>query len=151
MPNLATNRAKFNLLGHRYRAVAAPANLFVALGTAATTPTADTNTMGEITEIAAGNGYTAGGIQLTPNATDFDTYVEDDTNDRAYVQVRDVVWTASGGNLPASGAGASWAFLTGPNATVANREIDAAFDLTSPRVVSDGQTLSLLNLEIRIN
>lgn len=150
MANSATNRGKYNLLSHRYRGATLPSAMYVALCTAATTPTPDTNVLGDLTEIAAGNGYTSGGYSLTPGATDFDTLVEDDTNDWAYVQAKDVVWTASGGNLPASGSGASWAVLLGPHATVGSREVDAAYDLTSARTVSVGQTLTLQNLEIRL-
>ena len=151
MANVPTNRCKYNLLAHRYRGATVPSGMFVALGTATTTPTADTNTMADITEIAAGNGYTSGGVAVTPGVSDFDTLTEDDTNDRAFVQLKDIVFTATGGNLPASGLGASWAFLTGPNATVSLREIDAAFDLTSARTVSDTQALTLQNLEVRIS
>ena len=150
MANVFTNRGKYNNVGHRYRGVSLPANLYAALCTAATAPTADTNTLSQLTQITTGNGYSDGGITLTPGATDFDTYVEDDTNDYAYVQIKDLVWTASGGNLPASGDGASWMVLTGPHATVGSREVDAAFDLTSPRTVSTGQALTIQNAEVRL-
>jgi hypothetical protein len=122
----------------------------MALCTSATTPTADTNTLSEMTQIASGNGYTTNGIQLTPNATDFDVFTEDDTNDRALIQIKDLVWTASGGNLPASGNGARWAVLTDDNATAGSRQIEDWFDLVSDRTVSDTQTLTLQNCEKRL-
>jgi hypothetical protein len=103
-----------------------------------------------LTEIAAGQGYTAGGISLARNTTDFDVWTEDDGNDRALIQLKDMVWTAAGGNLPASGNGARWACLTDDNATPANREVIAAFDLVSDRTISDTQTLTLQNCEIRL-
>ena len=68
-----TNRLKFNVLGWVFRAVAIPTNFYAALFTSATAPTADTDTKGELTEIAAGNGYAAGGIQLSKNATGCDS------------------------------------------------------------------------------
>jgi hypothetical protein len=41
--------------------------------------------------------------------------------------------------------------LTDDNATVANREIIAYWDLTSPRSVSDGQTLTLQDCQLDLN
>lgn len=150
MASGVTNRGKFKMLGWSFRGTAAEANMFVALLTSATAPTADTNLMSDHTEIAAGTGYTSGGISLTPNATDWDVYTEDDTNDRALIQIKDVVWTATGGNLPTSGNGARWAVLTDDNVTVGSREIYSWFDLVSDRTVSDTQTLTIQNMEIRL-
>jgi len=146
-----TNRGKFSMLGWVFRAVALPTNFYVGLVTSAAAPTADTNTFGQLTEVADTQGYTTGGYQLTPGAVDFDTLTEDDTGDKGLVQVKDVVWTASGGNLPASGSGARYAVLLDDNATVANRLVLAYWDLTADRTVSDGQTLTLQNLEIDLN
>ena len=146
-----TNRGKYRLLGWVLRNDMEPANFYVALVTSATAPDADTNTLGDLTEIAAGNGYTSGGYQLTPGSTDFDIHTEDDANDRGLVQLKDVAWTASGGSIPASGSGARYAVLTDDNATVADREVLFYWDLSSDRSVSDGQTLTLQDCEIRIN
>lgn len=147
-----TNKGKYRMLEHFYRRPTMPTNLFLALVTSAVAPVADTNTMAELTQIANGNGYnaTAGGFSLTPGATDFDVLTEDDANDRAFVQLKDIVWTASGGPIPASGAGARWAVLTDDNGTVASREIFDWFDLVSDRSVSDGQSLTLQDAEQRI-
>src|SRR3990172_125690 len=103
MPSLVTNRGTYKFLDWLFRGTALPANVYIALVTSAVAPTVDTNTLGELTEIAAGNGYTTGGYQLTLNTTDFDTLIEDDTLDRALVQIKNVVWTASGGSIPPSG------------------------------------------------
>lgn len=146
-----TNRGKYKNLGYAYRAVTIPTNFYLALWTSATAPDADTNVMSDGTEIAAGNGYTTGGYQLTPGATDYDVWTEDDGNDRALLQMKDIVWTASGGNIPASGDGARYAVHTDDNGTVANREVYQYFDLTADRTVSTGQTLTLQNCEMRIN
>ena len=145
-----TNKGKYRMLGWVFRADAEPTNYYVALVTSATAPTADTNTLSDLTEIAAGNGYTSGGYSLTPGATDFDSHTENDTNDRGELQIKDVVWTASGGSIPASGGGARYAVLLDDNATVANREVLAWWDLTSDRTVSDGQSLTLQDLELRL-
>lgn len=125
-------------------------NYYVALVTSATAPTADINTLSQLTEIAAGNGYTTGGFQLTPGTTDFDSITENDTDDRGEVQIKDVTWTASGGAIPGSGSGARYAVLTDDNGTVGSREVYAYWDLSSDRTVSSGQTLTLQNLELRL-
>lgn len=143
-----TNRGRFKMLDWCFRGSALPTNYYVALCTSAATPTVDTNTFSELTEIAAGNGYTAGGISLTKNSTDFDTLTEDDTNDKALVQIKDLIWTASGGSLPASGNGARWAILTDDNATPGSRLVLAWWDLVSDRSVSVGQPLTLQNCEL---
>lgn len=144
-----TNKGAFQMLGILFRNTTEPTAFFLALVTNATPPTADTNTLGGLTEIAAGNGYTSGGISIARDATDFDTLTEDDGNDRAFVQIKDTVWTASGGTLPGSGDGARYAVLTDDNGTVGSREVYAYFDLVSDRSVSSGQTLTLQNCELR--
>lgn len=146
-----TNKGKFRFLDWVFRGTALPTNFYIALVTSAVAPVADTNTFSELTEITAGNGYTAGGISLTKNSTDFDVLTEDDTNDRGLVQLKDIVWTASGGSIPASGSGARYAILTDDNATQGSREIITFWDLVSDRTVSTGQTLTLQDCEIRIN
>lgn len=146
-----TNKLKYKILGWAFRGETIPTNFYVALFTSATAPTADINTKSELTEVASGNGYTTGGIQLSKNSTDFDVWTEDDTNDRGLIQIKDLVWTASGGNLPGSGDGARYACKTDDNATQGSREVYAYWDLSSDRVVSDGQTLTLQDCEIRIN
>jgi hypothetical protein len=145
-----TNKGKMSILDAYFRDAGAPTNFYVMLFTDATAPTADTNTESQLTEIADGNGYTTGGYQLTKNSTDFDVLTEDDTNDRALIQIKDVVWTASGGSIPDSGDGARYVMITDDNATIADREAYQYFDLVSERSVSDGQTLTLQNLEIRL-
>jgi len=146
-----TNRGKYMMLGWAYHGEAIPTNFYVALLTDASAPTADSNVMSDHTQIATGTGYTDGGYQLTPGGTDFDVWTEDDVNDRGLIQLKDIVWTASGGDIPNSGDGARYAVLTDDDGTVANREIYHYWDLSSARTVSDGQTLTLQNCEIRIN
>lgn len=144
-----TNRGRFYLLG-LIRGGTLKTNYFIALVTSATPPTVDINTLGEMTEITAGNGYTAGGIQIDPNATDFDTLVEDDGNDRAETQIIDIVWTAASGPIPSAGGDARYAVLTDDNGTVGSREVYAFWDLSTGRQISDTQTLTLQDLELRL-
>lgn len=146
-----TNKGKMKLLDWALRQATPPTNLYLALVTSATAPTADINTLGELTEIAAGNGYTSGGYQLNMNSTDFDTVTEDDANDRGLIQLKDITWSASGGSIPDTGNGARYAVLTDDNATVGSREVYYYWDLSSDRSVTDGQDLTLQNCELRIN
>lgn len=144
-----TNKGKAAMLDSYFRATGTPTNFYVALVTSATAPDADTNTLSDLTEIAAGNGYTSGGIQLSRNSTDFDVLTENDTNDRGDMEIKDLVWTASGGSIPGSGSGARYAVLTDDNGTIANREVICYWDLSSDRTVTDGNTLTLSDFEIR--
>lgn len=145
-----TNKGKAAIMDGYFRATGIPTSFYVALCTADSTPDADTNTMADLTEIAAGNGYTSGGESVDRNTTDFDTLTENDTDDRGDLQIKDITWTASGGSIPASGGGARWAVLTDDDGVVANREVYAYWDLSSARSVTDGQDLSLQDLELRL-
>lgn len=145
-----TNKGKYKILGWALRGETAPTNFYVALVTSATAPDPDIDTLSQLTEIANGNGYTTGGYQLSKNSTDFDVWTEVDASDYALIQIKDVVWTASGGTIPASGNGARYAVLLDDNGTVGSREVYYYWDLTSDRSVSNGQTLTLQNCEIRI-
>lgn len=110
-------------------------------------PGPDTNTLSDLVEIPAGNGYTTGGISVARNSTDFDTLTEDDTNDKSVLQLKNETWTASGGNLPSSGY-ATYAVLITDEATVANRQVVNFWYLGGDRVVSDTQQLVLQDLEL---
>ena len=137
------------LLAWPFPRVAMPTNLYVALVTSAIAPTVDIKTLGELTEIAAGNGYTTGGYQLTPGATDFDVMTEDDTGDKALTQIKDIAWQASGGSIPDSGDGARYAVLTDDNGVVANRQVIAAWDLVSDRLATAGFAITLEDCELQ--
>lgn len=141
-----TNRGKVELL--EMLRGDTPTNFYMALCTSADTPDADTNTLSDLTEINAGNGYSAGGYSLNPDSADFDVITEHDSLDRGKIQLKDIIWTASGGTLPASGDGARWAILLNDDS---NADVIAYFDLESDRQVSDGQELKLQNCEIRLN
>lgn len=145
-----TNRGKYKVLGWSFRGVTIPTNYYIVLCTSAATPTVDQDTFSGLTQVSTGNGYTAGGTSLNKNATDWDTWTQDNvTNDDAFIQLKDIVYTASGGTLPASDS-ARWAVLTDDNATLNSREVYAFFDLVSDRQVSDTQTLTLQDMELRI-
>jgi hypothetical protein len=151
MAGFVTNRGRKRELDSFYRGQNTPGGFFIGLVKAAAAPTADTNVWSDVSgqEIAAGNGYTANGISVARNTTDWDVLTEDDANDRALVQLKNIVWTASGGPIPSSGGGARYAILMDDNGTPANRDVIAVFDLGSDRTVSDGQTLTLVDCERR--
>ena len=144
-----TNRGKYDALALWARTTSPVTSTFY-LALIKSTPTADTNTMSDVTQIATGNGYNDGGLSVSRNTTDFDVLTEDDTNDLAYVQLKDFSWSASGGPIPSDSNGATYCVLTDDNATVANRDIFHYGSLSSARVVSSGQTLTLQNFEIRL-
>lgn len=153
MAGFVTNRGKERELDVMYRGQNAPGGFYLALVTAAASPTVDTNLWSDLSanEIAAGNGYSAGGQAISRNTTDWDVLTEDDAADRALVQLKNIAWTASGGPIPASGAGARYAVLLDDNATPANREVLIVWDLGADRTVSSGQTLTLVDSERRSN
>ena len=108
---------------------------------------ADINTMSQLTEIPAGNGYSAGGILLTRNSTDFPTVTEDDSQNLAKVTMRDLSWPASGGPIPVSGTGAAFLACVDNNVTPGSREALFVLDIRDGsqtlRNVSDGQPLTI--------
>ena len=55
-----TNKGKFSALDAYMRNAGAPTNFNIALFTSATTPTADTNLVSDLTQIATGHGYADG-------------------------------------------------------------------------------------------
>ncbi len=146
-----TQRGLKLLFDYALQGVTVPTNFYVALVTDATAPAWATTTLGGLTEIAAGNGYTSGGFSLTPNTTDFDAQVLNSAPDFVDQQVKDVTWTASGGNIPGSGDGASYAVLTTDEGTVANRQVLAYWPLPSePITVASGLTLTLIDAFMRL-
>ena len=140
-----------NMLQKRFQGEALETNLYVALFTAAAPITIETELFSSLTEIAIGNGYdSSGGEALSLNNTDFDVLTIDEAGNRAYVQLRDIVFTAAGGPLPADSVGARWMGLTDDNVTVGSRQIQAGWELGADRVVSDGQDLTIQNAELRL-
>jgi len=134
-----TNRGKKLLVDYYFRRQGTlPTNFYVAMVTSAIAPSPDINLLGDLTQIAVGNGYADGGYQLTPNTSDFDVLTEDDTLDKAILQIKDVVFNAAGGPIPASGNGARYGALTDDNATAANRQVFFYWVVVSDRSVASG-------------
>lgn len=144
-----TNRGKFACLGYWCRSTD-PLTLQFYMALVKSTPDQDDNLMSDLTEVAAGNGYTAGGEPVARSAAGWDVLTEDDGNDWALCQVADEVWTAAGGDLPSDSVGATYAVITDDDAVVANREVYHYGSLGGARVVSTGQTLTIQNFEVRL-
>lgn len=144
-----TNVGKQRLLGHAFVNVPVPSKYYVVLATDAETPTVASAKASDVTEVVSGHGYTPGGLAVTPGPDNFDVYTIDAVADYAYVQLKDVEWTASGGDLPAQGS-ARWAVLTGDGEVAGDRPVYAVWDLAHNRKVSETQKLVLKNCELRI-
>lgn len=150
-----TNRGKIRVLeialANTAQSGYIPTGFAVHLCTPATAPTAGTNTITALTEVADGNGYSTAGYSINRNLTDWDVQTEDDANTYSYMQLKDVAWTAAGGDIPSAGSGARYAILTNNTSTLASREVYMYWDLSSERTVSNGQTLTLQNCEARLS
>lgn len=154
MASVFTNKGLYLILGGFFRAETGqgcdPTNFYAPLFTSASTPTVDTDTVGDLTQINTGNGYADGGPSVARSSTGFDVWTEDDTNDYSLVQLNDVVYSASGGPIPNGGSGARYMGVSDDGGTVSTRYLYGAFDLVSDRSVSDGQDLTIQNAEFRI-
>ncbi len=123
-----------------------PTSFYVALVQASPAPTALTTVLSSLTQVANGNGYVSGGIQLDRDAVDFDVLTEDTSGLSVYLQIRDVSWTATGGSI----VGASYAVLTNYHATMGSREVWAYWPFGAARTVTVGRTLPLTDLEVSL-
>lgn len=142
-----TNRGKKLVLNGFFANTEQPTGFRVMLCKSTTAPLVTHNVKADLTEIEIGNTYTTSGYLLSRNSTDFDTPYEDDSGNVGYIRIKDVSWTASGGSIPISGLGARYAVLLD---TTSSGNVICWWDLTSDRTVSNGQTLTLQDLELRL-
>lgn len=142
-----TNRGKLKMLEVYLKNATAPAAFKVALVTDDTAPTADTNVFSELTEIDDGDGYTTGGMTVERSAVGWTTVSEDDTLDIGKAIAKDLTWTATGGPIPTTGKGASYAVLL-DDAGAPGPNVIAYWDLDAARSVSIGQDLKLQASEL---
>ena len=126
-----------------------PTTFYMALVTSATVPDSTTNTLADLTEIAAGNGYTSGGAALPRSSSGFSALTEDDTNHWGLATLADISWTANGGTIPPSGSAATHAAMTDDNATVSARKVYNFFDLGGSTTATTGQTILLSGLTLK--
>jgi hypothetical protein len=150
MANFWTNRGKRRFLEIALMGTSVPTNFKLVLCTGAITPTNQINTINELTEIATGNGYTAGGKDVPRSSSGFENMIELDTpDDNARIELVDAVFNASGGPIPASGSGARWACLC--DAVTPNANVLIVFDLEEDKSVSSGQSLTIRDAKIGLN
>tara|TARA_R110002020_G_scaffold6761_1_gene28729 strand:+ start:1683 stop:2111 length:429 start_codon:yes stop_codon:yes gene_type:complete len=132
-----TNKGKLNLLTSFFQSTTPPTNVYAYLVTNAVAPTADTNTLSDLTEITE----TGKEIALNLDSTDFNNPVEDDTNDKATIQIKDLVFN---GSITA----ASYVVLTDDDSTEADRIVYAYWSLGSVRTIGGGDTLVIADLQL---
>ncbi len=157
MPSGLTNIGKIRILEMALRNTGDTASMdaspyFVALMTSVAL-LADTYTTFDTTlEIVpdAGGGYVTGGQGVARDTTDFDSLSVGSDSAHGFIRFKDIAWTASGGNMPASGDGAFYAVLLDDNATVGSRQVYAYWDLTEGRTIGSGAVLTLQDMEIRL-
>jgi hypothetical protein len=135
MASLVYNRGKRLLIGRGVGRTSLPSKFKAALVKATYTPNADHATWADVSanEIGTGNGYSAGGIDVESSSTGFTADAQDDTGDTGDVTLKDLVYTASGGTIPAAGAGARYLVLMDFNATQANGQLIAVYDLAADK------------------
>lgn len=143
-----TNKGKARAAKVFLRGESVPTEFRIAFVTSAVAPTVDTNVFSELTEIAAGNGYSAGGQVVERSATGWPTLTEDDTNDLFEAIAKSLTWTPSGGSIPASGNPIAYAVLLDDNATPGNREVLAFWELGSLSF-ADGSPFTLSGAKLR--
>lgn len=134
-----TNKGKAKLLRSFFQSETPPTNVYAYLVTNAVAPTADTNTLSELTEITE----TGKEISLDLDTTDFNNAVEDDTNDIASIQIKDLIFD---GEI----TGASYVVLTDDDATEADRVVYAYWALGSVRNTDSGDTLIIADLQFNL-
>jgi len=143
-----TDKGRALILGYAFDSTTIPTNFYLALCTSTTTPTRATDSLDELEEINAGNGYTSGGSALAAGSAFTVTESDGAGGIGAKVVADDVTFTAAGGPIPSSGS-ARWAVLLDGNSSTAN--VISYYDLSSDRSVSDTQFLKIKACEIDLN
>lgn len=151
MANTWTDYGINRMLDITFRSATAPTACSVRLLTALTNANVDsedwlssgtpTGPSGE--EVANANGYTTGGVTVPLSAVGFDVLADDSGNNRQYLQLADVSWTASGGSIAAAGA----ALVMTDGGT---DKVWAVFDFGGTVTATDGGTFTLQNCELRV-
>lgn len=132
--------------GWSFRGATRPTTFALVAITNATTPTSATVSLSELTEIASGNGYTTGGVSLTPGATDFPTL--DTGVGYAYMLLKDITLTATGGSIPSSGDPISYVVLVDD---AGDPNVIAYFDCVTSRTISSGSSLTFDDLMFKLS
>lgn len=137
-----TNKGAARMFDSFFRNQNTPTTFNLHLCTAATAPTADTNTLSDLTEVSSA-GYAS--QAYARNTTNFPTLSENDASDYGGVISANVVFTASGGPI----TDARYLVLCDDNATPGSREVIGVHDLLVDRSVADGESLTITAPEFR--
>lgn len=144
-----TNRGSYRRNLSFFRGESTPTKFYVAYCTDGTPPTRATNTLGQLTQIATGNGYVNGGFELARSNVGWPTINEDDGDNVVELIMANQVLTADGGTIPSTGSPISYLVLTDDNETVANREVLAYWAYSGGTYqISDGATLTSTGITI---
>ncbi|MDX1995594.1 MAG: hypothetical protein SF029_24635 [bacterium] len=139
-----TNKGKFQKIFNFYRSGATLRLAFVTdAGVANLAAALDLNTLGQLTEVTGG-GYSAGGIALVANDTNFPTITEDDANEIAIVQFSYTL-AAVGTAI----TGIRNAVLCDNNATAANRLVLDFFGISAVDINIPAGSSQTFNFEVR--
>jgi hypothetical protein len=132
-----------------FRGQGIPPQFYTALSSAAHPPTTSTATLSDLAEVAVGNGYGAGGLALPRDSSGFPAsgFVEEDQALRVSLTLRDVVWTATGGSLPAA-IPARYLSLLDADPVPATRDVLAWWDLQAPVQVTSGNTITVRGMQV---
>ena len=140
MSSFFTNRAKLRAFSILFNSGTQPTSYYACL-IASGAPTVDTSGWNEL--LANESDYYSR-IRLDLNSDDFTSLTQDDANDYATMEIRDLVFTAAGGDLSAT-----WCVIVDDNSDENNKDVFICLDLSGTKTVSDTQTLTLSNTTLR--
>lgn len=143
MANTWTDYGINRMLDITFRSATGPTACSVRLLSNLTGADVDAENFADLNEVSAGNGYATGGETVTLDSSGFDVLQDDSGNNRQYLQLADVQWTASGGSIAA--AGAALVMTDGGTA-----KVWAIFDFGGTVTATDNGTFTLQNCELRV-
>ena len=121
-----------------------PAGFKLILIVTGNTPDSDTTVVSGLTELANGNGYTTGGATVARSSSGFEAVGEDQTNNRATIELQDVTWNITGAGV----SGIQYAILVDDAATP---NVIAYFDLNGPKEQVAGQPFTVKDATLRLS
>lgn len=143
MANTWTDYGINRMLDITFRGATAPTGCTVRLLSSLPTNEVDVEAFSALSEVATGNGYTQGGETVALSSSGFDVLSDDASNNRQFLQLADVEWTASGGSISAVGAALVMADPLGAY-------VWAIFDFGGTVTAAADGTLTMQNCELRV-
>ena len=143
MANTWTDYGINRMLDNTFRSATGPTACSVRLLVNLTNADVNAEDFADLSEVSAGNGYATGGETVTLDSSGFDVLADDSGNNRQYLQLADVQWTASGSGIAAAGA----ALVLTDGGT---DKVWAVFDFGGTVTATAGGTFTLQNCELRV-